>query len=130
VPHYPGPAFRLEIRDQGGFSAFCEGTTDSYPFLHVTPGSFVAWTLEPTATVPFVVVTFPMSPIDDDVSVFVIYRGQWTWARIRESIKVDPEATCGDGSNTVYSYTISTLGAAMQLGPGVIVCPPGNPTCQ
>ena len=132
MPGYPGPAFRLDIRGEGeGFAAFCAGTPDNYPFLHVTPGSFVAWTLDAKSTAPYVVVTFGISPFDDDVSVFVVYRGQWTWARVRESIKTDPEAKCGEDNENVYLYTISPAGmTARYSAPGVIVCPPTNPSCQ
>jgi hypothetical protein len=131
MPHYPDPAFQLEVReDGGGFGAFCNATPNSYPFLHVTPGDFIAWTLDPRATVPYVTVTFGMSPFDDDVSVFVVYRGQWTWARVRASIKTDPDAKCGEENQNAYLYTITALGGSPRSGPGVIVCPPTNPTCQ
>lgn len=131
MPGYPTAAFRMEVRDDGGgFTTFCDGTPNSYPFLHVTPGNFVAWTLDAKAAVPYVVVTFGVSPFDDDVSVFVVYRGQWTWARVRESIKPDPDALCGADNEDAYTYTITTLGASPRSGPGIIVCPPGNPTCH
>lgn len=131
MPNYPGPAFKLDIRDEGGgYTAYCTGTPNSYPFLHVTPGSFVAWTLDLKSPAPYVVVTFGTSPFDNEVSTFVVYRGQWTWARIRDSIKPDEDARCGEDNENVYMYTIAFSGVSPRSGPGVIVCPPGNPTCQ
>lgn len=132
MQNYPGPAFKLDIRERdGGFTVYCGGTEDSYEYLHVTPGSFVAWTLDPKSPAPFAVVTFGVSPFDDDVAVFVVYRGQWTWARVRESIKPDPAAPCGGENETLFTYAVSgATGGAPRSGPGVVVCPPGTPNCH
>lgn len=132
MPNYTGPAFKLDIREDGGsFSVYCTGTTSTSEYLHVTPGAFVAWTLDPKSTAPFAVVTFGLSPFDDDVAVFVVYRGQWTWARVRDTIKPDPEAPCGGANPDVYVYTVSgASGGSPRSGPGVVVCPPENPGCH
>jgi len=132
MPNYPGPAFKLNVREDGGaLAVYCSGTATPSEYLHVTPGSFVAWTLDPKSKAPFAVVTFGISPFDDDVAVFVVYRGQWTWARVRDTIKPDPDAPCGAANPDAYAYTVTgSSGGSPRSGPAVVICPPSSPTCQ
>lgn len=128
MANYPkSPAIEMDI--DSSFVVRCDPSGDVHPYVHVPPGGFIAWKLAPNATASSVVVEFgTTSPFDGQAHTFLVYKGQWTWARIRPNLQVDKDARC-DGSNTkIYTYTISGLKA--MDGGGVIVCPPDRPSCN
>jgi hypothetical protein len=126
MPMYPKEqAFKLEV--DSTFAVRCFGTTTTNEYLHVRRGAFVGWTLAPKAGVASVVVEFgSTTPFEAGAHTFLVYKGQWTWARIRPDLKVDKDAGCDGSNTTIYMYTLGLI----QSGPGIIVCPPDRPDCQ
>ncbi len=137
VPNYgEARVYKVNIvhvgqRTDRKYKFLCErevGDVEDNPRVYVPEGSFVAWKLAVDAADEYVVVELTGRGIfEGDVRSIVVYRGQWSWARVASG-KALEYVNCRSRPAS-HKDPFCLRGQCDTPGPGVIVCPPPPQPC-